>query len=63
MGENFYTEEAIAACDGAALEDNPVHGHPRIWLNVKEKGEALCPYCARRYIFVEDRKKVKSTPK
>ncbi len=29
--------------------DSAWSGHPRVFLPVQEKGEALCPYCGTRY--------------
>jgi uncharacterized Zn-finger protein len=44
-----------------AASDLPLHcplpadslwcGHPRVFLPIEEKGEALCPYCGTRYIL------------
>ncbi len=25
--------------------------HPKVFLSIEEKGEALCPYCGTRYIL------------
>lgn len=25
--------------------------HPRVFLDVSESGEALCPYCSTRYVY------------
>ena len=35
----------VVACDGGKL------GHPRVFLNLASRGEAVCPYCSRRYIL------------
>ena len=36
------------ACDGG---DGPL-GHPRVYLNMGEKDEIVCPYCSRQYVLV-----------
>ncbi len=35
------------ACDG---DDGPL-GHPRVFLNMEDKGEIDCPYCGRHFIL------------
>ena len=48
----FYHEEIIKvnkntiSCDGGAD-----FGHPIVYLNLDKKGEIVCPYCSKRYIF------------
>ena len=42
--ETIYVEDNVVACDGGGL------GHPRVYLNLAEKGEIECPYCSRLYI-------------
>ena len=43
--EIILVEEQVIACDGG---DGPL-GHPRVFLNLGDKGEIECPYCGRRY--------------
>ena len=28
--------------------------HPRVFLSFEEKSEAVCPYCSKQYILVND---------
>ncbi len=28
--------------------------HPRVFLDIEEKGEVLCPYCGALYVLVDD---------
>jgi uncharacterized Zn-finger protein len=35
-----------AACDGGG----GVLGHPLVYLSLADKGEAVCPYCGRRFV-------------
>jgi len=43
--ETIYVTDMVVACDGGKL------GHPRVFLNLASRGEAVCPYCSRRYIL------------
>ena len=43
--ETVYTNEPVVACDGGKL------GHPRVFLSLSPAGEAVCPYCSRRFVL------------
>ena len=43
-----YVDTATVACDGGAL------GHPKVYLNIGSDGQAVCPYCSRRYVLAEN---------
>lgn len=52
--ETVRVTKARVACDGAT--DIPGNapatlGHPRVWLEIDEKGYADCGYCDRRFIL------------
>lgn len=59
--EIIRTRDSRIACDGSG--DVPAAlGHPKIWLEIDEKGYADCGYCDRRFILINgpaDRKKSK----
>jgi uncharacterized Zn-finger protein len=38
------------ACDG---DEGPL-GHPRVWLQIDERGHVDCPYCDRRFVLEGD---------
>ncbi len=38
------------ACDG---DEGPL-GHPRVWLQIDERGYVDCPYCDRRFVLEGD---------
>jgi uncharacterized Zn-finger protein len=38
------------ACDGAS-EISPALGHPRVYMQIDEKGYADCGYCDKRFIL------------
>lgn len=40
------------ACDGARdIPGNAALGHPRVWLEIDEKGYVDCGYCDIRYML------------
>ena len=48
--ELAYTDHHRVACDGAAAIA-PALGHPRVWLQIDEKGYVDCGYCDKRFIL------------
>ena len=48
--EIAYTEQHRVACDGAAAIA-PALGHPRVFLQIDEKGYVDCGYCDKRFIL------------
>ena len=49
--EIAYSDSARVACDGAA-DISPALGHPRVYLQIDEKGYVDCGYCDRRFILI-----------
>ena len=55
--ETIYTDSARVRCDGASdirgtQGFRPAAlGHPRVWLEIDEKGYAECGYCDRRFVL------------
>ena len=48
--ETITVMQRRVACDGAG--DIPAAlGHPRVWLEIDEKGYVDCGYCDRRYVL------------
>lgn len=48
--EIIRTRSARVACDGAG--DIPAAlGHPRVWLEIDERGYVDCGYCDRRFVL------------
>ena len=48
--EVVLTDSPRVRCDGSG--DIPAAlGHPRIWLEIDEKGYADCGYCDRRFVL------------
>jgi NADH dehydrogenase (ubiquinone) Fe-S protein 6 len=37
-------------CDGAT-DISPALGHPRVWLQIDERGYAECGYCDQRFVL------------
>jgi len=49
--EMFYIASHRIACDGSG--DVPAAlGHPRVWLEIDEKGYVDCGYCDRRFVLI-----------
>ena len=40
------------ACDGAQDGIPAALGHPRVWLEIDEKGYVDCGYCDRRFVLI-----------
>ncbi|MBW4331335.1 zinc-finger domain-containing protein [Stakelama sp. CBK3Z-3] len=41
------------ACDGATdIPGGAALGHPRVWLEIDERGYVDCGYCDRRFILI-----------
>ncbi len=48
--EISYVTTSRVACDGASTID-PALGHPRVYLQIDERGYAECGYCDKRFIL------------
>ena len=48
--EIAYVDSPRVACDGAS-EISPALGHPRVYLQIDEKGYVECGYCDKRFIL------------
>lgn len=55
--ETILVDSARVACDGASGIRAPsaataaTLGHPRVWLEIDERGYVDCGYCDRRYML------------
>ena len=49
--ETVLVETARVKCDGAT-DIAPALGHPRVWLEIDEKGYVDCGYCDRRFVLM-----------
>ncbi|MEX0583154.1 MAG: zinc-finger domain-containing protein [Sneathiella sp.] len=45
--ETIEVDSPKVACDGGR---GPL-GHPRVFLNMGDKGSVECPYCSRNYVL------------
>ncbi len=53
--ETVYTQKRRVSCDGATdIRAGAVLGHPRVWLEIDEKGWVECGYCDRRFVLEGD---------
>ena len=48
--ETVFVDSPRVACDGAT-DISPALGHPRVYLQIDEKGFADCGYCDKRFIL------------
>jgi uncharacterized Zn-finger protein len=48
--EVSYVATPRVACDGAS-ETHPALGHPRVYMQIDEKGYVDCGYCDKRFIL------------
>jgi len=48
--EIAYVATMRVACDGAT-EISPALGHPRVYLQIDDKGFAECGYCDKRFVL------------
>jgi NADH dehydrogenase (ubiquinone) Fe-S protein 6 len=50
--ETVKTKSRRVACDGASdVLGGAALGHPRVWLEIDEKGYVECGYCDRRFVL------------
>jgi uncharacterized Zn-finger protein len=50
--ETVFTDNARVRCDGASdIPGGSALGHPRVWLEIDEKGYVECGYCDRRFVL------------
>ena len=50
--ETVVTDSARVKCDGATdIPGGIALGHPRVWLEIDEKGYVECGYCERRFVL------------
>ncbi|PCJ61045.1 MAG: zinc-finger domain-containing protein [Rhodospirillaceae bacterium] len=45
--ETIVVTTPSIACDGG----DGAAGHPRVFLDVKKRGEIACPYCSRYFVL------------
>ena len=51
--ETVHTTHSRVVCDGASdIPGGSALGHPRVFLEIDEKGYVECGYCDRRFILV-----------
>ena len=51
--ETIRVSHRRVACDGASdIPGGAALGHPRVWLEIDDKGYVDCGYCDRRFVLV-----------
>ena len=53
--ETIPTPSRRVQCDGAT-DIAPALGHPRVWLEIDERGWVECGYCDRRFVLEDGAK-------
>jgi len=52
VSETALTDSSRVFCDGATdIRGGAALGHPRVWLEIDEKGFVDCGYCDRRFVL------------
>ena len=49
--ETVESDSAQVSCDGGGAL-----GHPRVYLNMGDEREIVCPYCDRKFVLRENEK-------
>ncbi|MBB3938529.1 putative Zn-finger protein [Novosphingobium fluoreni] len=50
--ETVYTDKRRVFCDGATdIRAGAALGHPRVYLEIDQKGYVECGYCDRRFVL------------
>lgn len=50
--ETIIVKTRRVACDGASdIPGGAALGHPRVWLEIDERGYVDCGYCDRRFVL------------
>jgi len=50
--ETVFTASPRVSCDGASdIPGGAALGHPRVWLEIDERGYVDCGYCDRRFVL------------
>ena len=50
--ETVYVTSHRVKCDGAdEVRGGAALGHPRVWLEIDEKGYVDCGYCDKRFVL------------
>jgi len=47
--ETIEVQSTQIACDG----DVETSAHPRVFLQIKDSGQVVCPYCSKTYVLAE----------
>ena len=48
--QTHMVDSPRVACDGGG---GPL-GHPKVYLNMGDEGEIVCPYCSRHFVLKRD---------
>jgi uncharacterized Zn-finger protein len=57
MNEIIESTTPEVVCDG----NGDTNGHPRVYLNMGDKTEIVCPYCSRKFVLKTKGKNAKTS--
>jgi NADH dehydrogenase (ubiquinone) Fe-S protein 6 len=50
--ETTFVTTTRVSCDGASdIPGGAALGHPRVWLEIDERGDVDCGYCDKRFVL------------
>ena len=50
--ETVFTNTTCVKCDGSTdIRGGAALGHPRVWLEIDERGYVECGYCDKRFVL------------
>ncbi|MCC6942265.1 zinc-finger domain-containing protein [Novosphingobium sp.] len=50
--ETVFTNTTRVKCDGSTdIRGGAALGHPRVWLEIDERGYVECGYCDKRFVL------------
>ena len=53
--ETVLVESTRVMCDGSTdIPGGAALGHPRVWLEIDERGFVECGYCDKRFVLKDD---------
>lgn len=54
--ETVRVTSTRVSCDGSTdIPGGAALGHPRVWLEIDDKGFVECPYCDKRFVLEDER--------
>jgi uncharacterized Zn-finger protein len=45
-----YVTQRTVSCNG----DSDIDGHPKVYLEIDQTNEVICPYCSKKFVYKEN---------